>query len=67
MSARRRLGVGFVAAVLLLIFLTVAWLDLQAHSTGILDMALMGATLAGGGVAAFSAITGKEQRRTGPR
>lgn len=60
----RRIAYGLGAIVLLLIFAAVAWLDFQAGKTGAIDMGIMGGTLAGGGFAAFSAITGKEQRKT---
>ncbi len=67
MSPRRRLGTGILAASLLALFAVIAWLDLQAQSTGMLDMALMGGSMTGGAVARFSAIIGKEQRLVGPR
>ncbi|MEK6851426.1 MAG: hypothetical protein AABY30_02685, partial [Candidatus Thermoplasmatota archaeon] len=52
-----------LAAVLLAVFAAIAWLDLQARRTGMIDMALMGGTLAGGAFALFTAVTGKEQRK----
>jgi hypothetical protein len=59
----RRIAYGIGAVVLFLIFATVACLDLLAGRTGVVDMAIMGGTLAGGAFAAFAAITGKEQRK----
>lgn len=65
-STGRRLGFAGLAALMLLVFAAIAWLDLQARSTGMIDMALMGGTLAGGGFALFTAVTGKEQRKVRP-
>ena len=65
MSPGRRILVGAVGALMLLLFGGVLWLDIQAGRTGMIDMGIMGATLAGGGMAAFFAILGKEQRRAG--
>jgi len=62
-SSGRRVAYGLLAVVMLLVFALVAWLDLQARRTGALDMGIMGGTLAGGAVLAFSAITGKERRK----
>jgi hypothetical protein len=62
-TTSRRIGYGLGALVMLLIFAGIAWLDLQAGKTGLIDTTIMGATLAGGGFAAFFAVTGKEQRK----
>ena len=66
-SAGRRLGFAALALVMLLIFAAIAWLDLQARRTGMIDMAVIGGTLAGGVFALFTAVTGKEQRKAGVR
>ncbi len=62
-SAGRRVGYALLAVLLLLVFAAVAWLDLQARATGMIDMGIMGGTLAGGAFAAFTALIGKEQRK----
>jgi len=65
-SGNRRIGFAALAAVLLFVGAAVIWLDVQARDTGAIDMAIIGGTLAGGGMAAFIAITGKEQRKRRP-
>ncbi|MGQ0797936.1 MAG: hypothetical protein ACT4OI_08765 [Methanobacteriota archaeon] len=61
-SPARRLGYGLLAALLLSIFAGMAWLALT-YGRGLLETAILGATLAGGASALFHAITGKEQHK----
>jgi hypothetical protein len=61
-SPRRRVGYGLLAALLLTLFAGLVSLTLT-YGRGLLESALLGATLAGGIGAAFFAIAGKEQRR----
>ncbi len=63
LSRGRRVAYAVVGTLLLLLALAIASVDLQARRTGMIDMAIMGGALAGGGFLAYSAIIGKEQRK----
>ena len=63
LSPERRAAYAVGGTLLILLALAIAWVDLQARRTGMIDMGIMGGALAGGGFMAYSAIIGKEQRK----
>ena len=63
LSAGQRLGYAGLAAVLLLVAVAITWLVFSTGARpGVIDVALMGGSLAGGAVALWTAATGKKQR-----
>jgi hypothetical protein len=67
LSTDRRIAYGLVALCCFLLLAAIAWLDIQARAFGMIDGAIMGGALAGGGFLAYSAILGKEQRKIAGR
>jgi hypothetical protein len=61
-SRSRRIGYGLGAILFLSIFVALVLFTIQAGKFGMLDAGIMGATLAGGGFAAYCAVTGKERQ-----
>jgi len=61
-SRTRRVGYAILAAALWSVFAALAWLVVR-YGRGLIESAILGATVTGGAAAAFFAASGKEQRR----